>query len=37
LIIQALEAKKKEIDIKVDAKLKNSVVYNETTNNYEYR
>jgi len=37
LIVKALEAKKKEIDIEVDAKLKNSVVYNETTNNYEYK
>lgn len=37
LIVKALEAKKKEIDVEVDAKLKNSVVYNETTNNYEYK
>lgn len=36
-IIQALDAKKKEIDTRIDAKLKNSVVYNEDKNQYEYR
>lgn len=36
-IRKTLDAKKKEIDVKVTEKLKNSVVYNDTRNTYQYK